>query len=176
MNIIAIDPGPELSALVAYDPLTRLPLDMRLIATTDALAWLRRADPDDYGVLAVEYTPPYTLQTASGQGFVPSQVVATAIEIGAMREAWCGAFALVSRLDVKKHLLGKTSGNDAMVAAALVDRYGGTLAAAKGTKRARGPLYGIKRDLWAALAVAVTWCESRPVHLDAHAYHAEDGL
>jgi hypothetical protein len=36
-----------------------------------------------------------------------------------------------------------------------MDRYGGK-AKAIGTKAAKGPLFGLKQDMWSALAVALT--------------------
>jgi len=58
---------------------------------------------------------------------------------------------LITRRDVKRHLLGRVSGNDAQVRMALEERFG-----PKGTKANPGPLYGIKGHHLAALAVAVT--------------------
>jgi hypothetical protein len=45
---------------------------------------------------------------------------------------------------------------DANIRQALIDIYGGNDKAI-GNKKTPGPLYGIKGDLWAALAVAVTF-------------------
>ncbi|HET6477318.1 MAG TPA: hypothetical protein VFH93_14740 [Thermoleophilia bacterium] len=44
---------------------------------------------------------------------------------------------------------------DANIRQALLDRFGGP--AAVGRKAAPGPLYGIARDVWSALAIAVTY-------------------
>ena len=49
---------------------------------------------------------------------------------------------------------------DANVRQAILDRFGGK-AAAIGRKRQPGPLYGIAGDLWAALAVGITWWENQ---------------
>lgn len=76
---------------------------------------------------------------------------------------------LLQRSHVLKHLGVVTRGPnkttaDAGVRAALIDRYGGHGGkdTAIGLKRSPGPLYGIKADIWAALAVAVTYAETHP--------------
>ena len=64
----------------------------------------------------------------------------------------------VRRPTVKAHFCGRANVADADVIQALVDRYGGTggRAAAVGTKAAPGPLHGVRRDAWQALAVGLT--------------------
>jgi hypothetical protein len=63
---------------------------------------------------------------------------------------------LVYRKDVKLYLCGSLRATDANIRAALLDRFGPGREIAVGTKRAPGPLYGIKGDEWSALAVALT--------------------
>lgn len=83
---------------------------------------------------------------------------------------WAGQFAeaarpavvaRVQRADVKRHLCGTTAAKDSNVHAALIDRFGGAggKAAAVGLKASPGPLYGIVRDVWQALGVAVTYAD-----------------
>jgi len=45
----------------------------------------------------------------------------------------------------------------------LIDRYGGVggKRAAIGLKASPGPLHGVSKDVWAALAVAVTYADQR---------------
>jgi len=68
-------------------------------------------------------------------------------------------FTKMRRLDVKMHLCGSARAKDGNIRQVLLDRYGGEKAA-KGNKKAPGPLYGISRDCWSALALAVTWWET----------------
>lgn len=81
---------------------------------------------------------------------------------------WSGKFAeaaesngrevhRLTRMDVKMHLCGQTRAKDVNVRQALIDRYGPGKDIAIGTKKKPGPLYGIKADVWAALAVGVTF-------------------
>lgn len=163
-KIIAIDPGPEESAAVEFDIVTRMPCEIQFADNYTIRQWLASTDARTHSILVVEYTPPYTLTTGSGRAFTPAEVVKTAIEVGRFVQAFENfddRHELVSRLDVKKHLLGRTNGNDAMVNAVLYERYGGSRTAAKGTKKSPGPLHGFSGHLYAALAVAVTWAEKR---------------
>ena len=86
---------------------------------------------------------------------------------------WSGRFAeaadqnaikvhRLGRKAIKVHLCGRASAKDPNVRQALLDRYGGTDKAAKGTKAKPGPLYGVKSHIWSALAVAIAWSEFAP--------------
>lgn len=157
--LLAIDPGDVDSAAVLFDVRAWRP-ERFIVCDNEEMRRLIRVL--GYDAIAIEQTPPYTLSTAAGHNYVPSQVVTTAVEVGRFIE--CAApreAALVSRLDVKKHLLGRANGNDTAVAEAVRAHYGGSTKAAKGTKAKPGPLYGIKGShLYAALAVAITYLET----------------
>lgn len=56
--------------------------------------------------------------------------------------------------DVTKHICGNGNAKDTHVRAALIKRYG-----EPGTKKNQGKLYGVKADIWSALAIAVTQSE-----------------
>lgn len=60
----------------------------------------------------------------------------------------------VYRKDVKMHLCGSMKAKDANIRQALIDKIG-----PQGTKKNQGPTYGISKDMWSALAVAVTYDE-----------------
>jgi hypothetical protein len=77
---------------------------------------------------------------------------------------WAGRFAeaahrvpvvLLPRRAVKLALCGDSRAKDANIRQAFIDRFGGS--AAIGRKAAPGPLYVISRDVWSALAIAVTY-------------------
>jgi hypothetical protein len=55
---------------------------------------------------------------------------------------------------VKLALCGDSRAKDANIRQALIDHFGGS--AAIGRKAAPGPLSGISRDVWSALAIAIT--------------------
>lgn len=97
---------------------------------------------------------------------VGAEVFATCVWIGRFVQAWRTRShftlpELVVRQKVKLHLCGQTRAKDANIRAALIDRFsnGGGKEKAVGTKRAPGPLYGVKADAWQALALAVTFAD-----------------
>ena len=70
----------------------------------------------------------------------------------------------LTRVKVKSALCHSAKATDANVRAALIDLYpatGGGKVPQIGVKSQPGPLYGIKADLWAALAVGVVWLSQR---------------
>lgn len=151
MTILAIDPGTTQSAwLVLDDHPTAFGIweNQRLV---DAL------DGDEFshaiGTTVIEKVESYGMA-------VGADVFETVY--------WSGQFAHASpvtvyrlpRRDVKLHLCGSARAKDANIRQALIDRWGGKEQAI-GTKKTPGPLYGIAKDVWAALACAITFRERR---------------
>lgn len=62
----------------------------------------------------------------------------------------------IGRRDVKLAICHSSKANDASIRQALIDRYGGKDAAI-GRQATPGPLHGVTKDVWAALALAVTY-------------------
>lgn len=56
----------------------------------------------------------------------------------------------VFRLEVKLHLCGVARAKDANIRCALIDKLG-----PPGTKKQPGATYGVRKDIWSALAIAV---------------------
>lgn len=78
---------------------------------------------------------------------------------------WSGRFAQVwhpkpvwriERMKVKMNLCRHPRAKDSNIRQALIDRFG-----EPGTKAMPGMLYGVSKDVWAALAVAVTYADMR---------------
>lgn len=132
-------------------------------------AWLRfEGDrPQGFGITAND-----VLVRALRTGGLPEVVVIEKVESYGMAVGaevfdtvlWAGRFAeaahrvhvvLLPRRAVKLALCGDSRARDANIRQALIDRFGGS--AAVGRKAAPGPLYGIRRDVWSALAIAVTY-------------------
>ncbi len=88
-----------------------------------------------------------------------AEVFETVRWAGRFEEA-CHPIPVVSltRKAVVLHLCHDQRAGDPNIRRVLLDRFGGD--GAKGTKAHPGPLYGISGDVWAALAVAVTYAES----------------
>lgn len=62
--------------------------------------------------------------------------------------------AQVFRHKVKVFHCGRGTANDSNIRQSLIDRFGGKEAAI-GNKKRPGPLYGVSKDVWSALAIAV---------------------
>lgn len=155
MIVLAIDPGSERSAWLVYNSATT---GVRAFAKepNDALlANLRDGISSEVDLAVIEWMQPRGMPTSAEE----------------METLWwAGRFAealhplrveRLTRLRVKLRLCGSAKANDSNVRAALIDRFGGIggKAAAVGLKRTPGPLFGISRDVWAALAVAVAYCD-----------------
>jgi hypothetical protein len=93
---------------------------------------------------------------------VGKEIFETVFWSGRFAEAWGRTFHRIGRKDVKLHLCGTTRAKDSNIRQAIIDKFGGSKEAAIGTKRKPGPLYGIKADVWAALAVGITYQETTP--------------
>jgi hypothetical protein len=89
---------------------------------------------------------------------VGREIFETCLWIGRFIEAWemrQGRYQLIYRKDVKLFHCESARATDANIRAALIDRYGPGKERAIGKKSSPGPLYGLKGDHWAALAVAL---------------------
>lgn len=158
MKVLAIDPGPAKSAFVLYESETRAVLhheiqdNESLLGTTERYWWR------DNGVrhCVIEMIASYGMA-------VGAEVFETCVWIGAFAERARRIDMEVERMfrrDVKLHLCGQARAKDSNIRAALIDKFGPGKEKAIGTKKAKGPLFGIRADEWAALAVAVTFVET----------------
>ena len=150
-RILAIDPGPERSAFLWLGA-DGLPYCEWLGSNDDALRFLPAVGTE---AVVIEQVASYGMP-------VGAEVFETCVWTGRFMEA-CRAAPVhrLTRLAVKSHLCHSAKANDATIRQALIDRFGGKERAI-GRKAAPGPLYGIKADLWAALAVAGTWADQNP--------------
>ena len=159
VHLLAVDPGPEQSAFVAYRDGSLVEFGKVDNAELLARLW-RPRDPGPEHHLAIEMIACYGMS-------VGKSVFDTCVWIGRYIEAWGAAYTLIPRHDVKMHLCHTKNSSDSNVREALIDRWGGKTKAL-GTKADRklkqpataGPLSGVAGDVWAALAVAVTWSDA----------------
>jgi hypothetical protein len=180
MIILAIDPGPKQSAWLAYGTngdgyIVGFAIENNL----DLLERLRdfgtlKRNPNAGHSLAVLGTGAQVAPGAAPQRVLVDVVVIERVESYGMAVGvevfdtvfWSGRFAeatsipfsLLGRKAVKLNLCGTYRAKDPNIRQALVDRFGG--AEAKGTKANPGPLYGVSKDVWSALAIAVTYADS----------------
>jgi len=159
VTVLAIDPGPEQSAFVLY----------------------RSSASDAYVIDHGKGDNPVVLRMLAGSfsafmadALVIEQIASYGMPVGrevfdtvhwagrfyqkAQDEGWTRLYQL-PRLTVKLHLCQSPRATDATIRQALIDRFGGSKAHAVGTKNKPGPLYGLKADGWAALALAVTFAD-----------------
>lgn len=144
-TILAIDPGSARSAWLRLDG--ERPMGFGITANDILVRALRTGGLPD--VVVIEKVESYGMA-------VGAEVFDTVL--------WAGRFAeaahrvpvvMLPRRAVKLALCGDSRAKDANIRQALIDRFGGS--AAVGRKAAPGPLFGISRDVWSALAIAVTY-------------------
>jgi len=148
-KIIAIDPGNERSAYVVWNGQIISKGIVDNIALLDILQgfWV-----NDFP-MAIEMVTSYGMA-------VGKTVFDTCVWIGRFEQAWsCGPVYKIYRKDVKMHLCQSMRAKDSNIRQALIDRFG-----FPGTKKNPNIIYDdaeikMKKDLWSALAVAVTWSD-----------------
>jgi len=158
LTILGIDPGPERSAwltLVDGKPA------VFGIDDNDDVVFLVGAEkqPD---ILAIEMIACYGMA-------VGKSVFETCVWIGRFWEASnCDVVRIYRKAKwgptlewpgVCMTLCHNNRAKDSNIRQALIDRFGPGKDKAIGLKKNPGPLYGIKKDIWSALAVAVTCWE-----------------
>lgn len=157
MIILALDPGSEQTACVIYNAQHKeiqfadIQFNNMLIVGFEVIPFCE-AD-----VLVCEHI--------QCQGMaVGKSVFETCYWIGHFRGIWKGKFERIYRYEEKMHLCGSMRAKDNNIRQALIDKFpatGGGKCKQIGTKKQPGPLYGISGDLWSALAVAVTYAETK---------------
>lgn len=158
--VFAIDPGNVESAFVSFDPVKRVVYEKDTVPNADLLDRIPHYVSVNGGALcAIEMIASYGMA-------VGAEVFDTCVWIGRFIERWNRSSPYeaerVFRRDVKLHLCGTSKAKDANVRQALIDMFGPGKDRAIGKAKSPGPLYGVSGDVWAALAVAVTFAANRP--------------
>ena len=155
MLVLAIDPGPVQSGFVLLDYPFRLALfgkyfneDLRTLMQ----CYVSEPKPV---IVAIEEIASYGMA-------VGKEVFDTARWSGRYQELALSEFIeadvqLVPRREVKLQLCGTVRAKDSNIRQAVIDKFGGS--GSIGTKKNPGPLYGVTKDVWAALALAITVAE-----------------
>lgn len=151
MRVLGIDPGPieshwaRLSDILGSDGDT-LQIEFGTFTNGDINKYPWQFPRPD--VIAFEKVVSYGMA-------VGAEVFETVFWTGRLydnADRFCPAQLLrISRKEVKLHICETLKAKDANVRQALVDRFG-----LPGTKKKPGPTYGIVKDQWQALAVAIT--------------------
>ena len=146
MKLLALDPGSFQSAFLLFDIEREEILDKGILPNTEIFKMLLESDADH---LCIEAIASYGMA-------VGAEVFETVFWSGRFTEYWISVLnkptSRLFRRDVKMNLCNSMRAKDANIRQALIDRFG-----QPGTKKAPGKTYGISKDIWSALAIAVTW-------------------
>jgi hypothetical protein len=152
MIILGIDPGTTETAWARYDSRTMQVLDAAK-ETNDIVQ--QRMNTLEYDVMGIEMMACYGMATGK-------TVLVTCVWIGKFeRDAQLRGkpyFELYRKQDMCMHLCHTTRAKDTNIRQALMDRYSPDPI---GNKKSPGPLYHIKKDMWSALAIAITCAETK---------------
>lgn len=155
MRILALDPGTTQTAWVLWDTCGDL-VEFGIHGNEDMRETVRVMiedfAPDQ---LAVEMIASYGMP-------VGAEVFQTCVWIGRFVQLWVTStgnpWQFVYRRDVKLELCNSAKAKDGNVRQALLDRVG-----PQGTKKAPGPTYGVSKDVWSALGVAITAAKQQEI-------------
>jgi hypothetical protein len=147
--ILAIDPGTTQSAYMVLDEKDYSRHEFAELPNDAMLARIAAAK-EDYFVIEM---------VASYGMAVGATVFETVFWIGRFFETAVKPFTeercnRIKRMDEKLALCFDSRAKDSNINVALKDRFG-----QPGTKKKPGPLFGVVNDIWAALAVAVTFAD-----------------
>jgi len=154
MRLLCIDPGTTVSGAVVIDTESMVVIEVYPEAENE---WLRGVAGDRFNELsamAIEKVASYGMP-------VGREVFETVLWTGRFMEAFgINDCTKIYRKDVKMELCQSMRAKDANVRQAILDRYpatGGGKTPQIGTKKQPGPLYGVSKHAWSALAVGLTW-------------------
>ena len=147
MIILAIDPGTEESAFALWDHDEQKLYDKGIIYNIDLLEKLEYLSKDkeiDCSVV-IEMVACYGMA-------VGREIFETILWIGHFLHAWKNKnpAVLVFRKDIKMHHCNSMKAKDTNIRQVLIDRFGNP-----GTKKKPGILYGVSKDIWSAVAIAI---------------------
>ena len=150
--LLAIDPGNGFSGAVRIDARGHLHAVWPRVPNATILAEIERTKGVRDEVLVIEMPRSRGMPTSNDE-------LETCVMIGHFERAY-GASHRVYRHQVKYTICGRPSARDSNIAAAIRDLYpasGGGSRPSVGTKKKPGPLYGVAKDAWQALALGLTY-------------------
>jgi len=147
-RILAIDPGNEHSAYALFE-------DGQFIEYAKVNNMVMRHILNQFNADKVVIERVECMGMAVGKS-----VFQTCEWIGRFIERANSEVATIGRRNVKIWMCGSMRAKDSNIRQAVMDRYGSTRQAAIGTKKNPGPLYGASKDIWSAMAIAITASES----------------
>jgi hypothetical protein len=158
MLILGIDPGPTTSGVVFYCTESRAVLAAASALTADeVIGWIRGGHPSDYLHDRV------IIEQVMSQGQSGNDLLRTAEVSGRFWQVADDVDCLdlppvyMPRREVCSALAISGGGKDAQIREAMIELHGGSKAAAVGSKKAPGPLYGVTGHAWQALGLVRGW-------------------
>lgn len=163
MTVVGIDPGSSRSAYVVTDGkhIIAMKLDDNYRVIEDLRGMGSQKLPCAIETLRTWASPFKPKNGAPSR--TPVELFEATWWAGRFTEAYGASYVQqLTRSKVRSHILGRgftkqQSSTDTLIRAAMIERFGGSDEAAKGSKASPGPLYGFSNDLYAALAVALTY-------------------
>lgn len=143
--ILSIDPGSEQSAFVVLTD----NYDIIHFGKWRNHEVLNRIRDGRHSTLVIEMIASYGMP-------VGAEVFETCVWIGRFMQAANCKVERLYRKEVKLHLCNSVKAKDSNIIQALKDRFGD-----KGTVKAKGYFYGFAKDIWQAMAVAVTYLDKQ---------------
>ena len=164
---IGIDTGPIDSALVLLAKVNVLNNENNTVERQKILNKVYKPNKEiieDLKQLSISDARYLAIEMFQGRGQIAGQSSYDSIFIaGIFANVWQernpNKPILIYRSEVKQYLCGTIAANDSNVRQAIIDLFpatGGGACPQKGTKKQPGPLYGMARHHWSALAVALT--------------------
>jgi hypothetical protein len=153
MDLFAVDPGYEESALVVYRPDIKV-VERAIILPNQEMLDLLQHHAENYigDVLVIEGISNYGMA-------VGKEIINTIFWSGRFFQAWHAEderVDVLSRADVKLQICNNRRAKDGEIRREIIDRFGGDKRAF-GRKSAPGPLFGVTSHKMAAFAVALAW-------------------
>ena len=154
---MAIDPGTTESAYVTFNTHSLGVLECGKIPNEDMITKIAVNRPLK---LLIEMIKSYGMPMGD-------TTIKTCVWIGRFIQEHGGQVELIPRKTIVSELCKRVTAGDRNLRQALIDYFtehrgnelGGGATPVVGTKKAPGPLYGVKKDIWSALALAVIWTE-----------------
>ena len=153
MILLCVDPGTNVSGVVVYDGSEVMEVYPE-IDNEELLYNMGLMGMPDH--MAIEMVASYGMP-------VGREVFETCVWIGRFIQSFNGDHTKIYRKDVKLALCDSMRAKDANIRQAIIDRFpttGGGKTPQVGTKKQPGPLYGVSKHAWSALAVGITYFEN----------------
>jgi hypothetical protein len=144
MKILAIDPAPKESGYCIIDDKFNL-IKFGKVHNEELRNIIKT---EEYDEMAIE------MIKNMGMSAVGQSIFETCVWIGRFIELSRKPYNYIYRYEEKMNLCNSMKAKDSNIRQALIDRFGEV-----GTKNNQGKFYGVKSDIWSAIAIGVTYLD-----------------